>query len=149
MSLCFQRNHMTFAKAHPAQMIFITNNCNSIRLPITRVMQVQINFMLSYIGPQCNNGAVRFTDGYSNNNGFAEVCIEGEWIGICKSDMYGYRIDYDTSMALLMCNQLGYQRKNVCNITMHGTFTATVIATLLHNVLILNVIKGSHASNIN
>ena len=63
--------------------------------------------------------------------------------------MYGYRTDYDTSMALLMCNQLGYQRKNMCNITMHGTFTATVIATLLHNVLILNVTKGSHASNIN
>ena len=62
------------------------------------------------LGPLCNDGAVRLTDGYFNNNGFAEVCIEGVWIGICGPDYWTFW----TSVGILsrICNQQGYQRKN-------------------------------------
>ena len=69
------------------------------------------------IGSLCNDGAVRLTNGYSNNNGFAKVCIEGEWIGICKSSFRYFDELNDIAISSCICNQLGYQRKNVVNTT--------------------------------
>jgi len=55
----------------------------------------------------CTNGDVRLVNGYSHNNGFPEICIDGMWIGGCISS---YSYNQPKRMWSTICNQLGYPR---------------------------------------
>ena len=50
----------------------------------------------------CTHGDVRLMDGYSSNNGFAQICIDGIWLWACT---------YGSQVLKVICNQLGFQRK--------------------------------------
>ena len=89
--------------------------------------------MHAIIESVCNDGAVRLTNGYFSNNGFAEVCIEGEWIGICKSST-----SIASPISLRICNQLGYQRKNVLD-SSYTYITINVSDTNIMTILVIQM----------
>ena len=49
----------------------------------------------------CNDGDVRLFGGYTKNDGFAEVCIGGQWADICYSG-----VTNQTALAMVFCRQL-------------------------------------------
>ena len=60
-----------------------------------------------YFPDVCTNGDVQLRNGYSQNNGFAEVCIDGGWIGVCQPEFPNFD---NLDLSSLLCKQLGYPR---------------------------------------
>ena len=87
-----------------------------------------------YFPAMCTNGTVRLTNGYSENNGLAEICIDGAWIGICQPEPYFRAGLTETSISLFICEQLGYTRRFYA-IHMHKSMQVFITQ---NNILVLS-----------
>ena len=53
-----------------------------------------------FLSPACSGNDVKLVDGFSGSDGRVEVCVNGEWSGICD-------YEWDVNDALVICRQYG------------------------------------------
>ena len=59
-------------------------------------------YFMIHIGGVCSEGAVRISNGRSQNEGRVEVCLSGRWGTVCDDG-------WSSNDARVVCRQLGYQ----------------------------------------